>query len=339
MIPQETLLVTLVKLVDRLPLPPKAPLTKPGRTRVYSERLFLKALVIMIVRHLYKVGELLAVLHEPTAEMQTLRGLLTEDAKLPSERTFYRRLAALPDSLPAQIGCLGRHRVACIQPWTHCGRAVALDSSVLRVSGGVWHKKDRQAGNVPHTRIDTEAHWTKSGWHGWFYGWKLHLVCTVADVWIPLAADLTAANVADNEHAPHLLLELPLEALFVLGDVHYNTPELDAHCTCRGPARLLPDFDGMSILLAGFLGWLLNRKAKISEQFRQVGLIIEDAELVFYQLLHPSPRPEVAQKPKASAPSCRRATRYCLCSAGKRGVAPGAGWFFKASRPPSLAAL
>ena len=40
---------------------------------VYSEKLFLKALVIMIVRRLHKVGELLAVLDEPTPEMKTVR--------------------------------------------------------------------------------------------------------------------------------------------------------------------------------------------------------------------------------------------------------------------------
>src|SRR5262250_2040998 len=108
MIPQQTLLVTLVKLVDRLPEPPKPPLIQRGRGRakVYTERLFLKALVVMIVRHLYQVGELLAVLQEPTAEMQALRQLLTEKGNYPCERTFRRRLRALPDTLPAQIGCL-----------------------------------------------------------------------------------------------------------------------------------------------------------------------------------------------------------------------------------------
>jgi hypothetical protein len=38
----------------------------------------LKALVIMIVRHLPNVHALLAVLDEPTPEMQQLRSLLTE---------------------------------------------------------------------------------------------------------------------------------------------------------------------------------------------------------------------------------------------------------------------
>jgi hypothetical protein len=62
---------------------------------------------------------------------------------------------------------------------------VAVDSTVLRACGGVWHRKHREAGVVPHTSIDPEAGWTKSGWHGWVYGWKLHLVRTVAGVWIP----------------------------------------------------------------------------------------------------------------------------------------------------------
>ncbi len=230
MIGQVSLLVMLVRLVDRIPSPP--PLAKRGRGRpkVYADQLFLKALVVMIVRHLHTVHELLAVLAEPTPEMQLLHTMLTVDGHFPARRTWERRLAALPDTLPAQIGCLGRHLVALIQPWVECGRAAAIDSTVLRARGGVWHKKDREAGVVPHSSIDTEAHWTKSGWHGWVYGWKLHLVATVAKVWIPLAAELTPAHVADSEIARELLCRIPAEVRFVLGDQHYNTPELREQC-------------------------------------------------------------------------------------------------------------
>ncbi len=123
----------------------------------------------MIVRHLHRPGELLAVLDEPTAEMLHVRALLS-------------------------------------------------------------HAKNRAAGIVPHTSSDTDAHWTKSGWHGWVYGWKLHLVSTVASVWIPLAAELTPANAADNEVAAPLLTGLPTEVRFVLGDRHYNAPNVRAVC-------------------------------------------------------------------------------------------------------------
>lgn len=240
MLLQESLLVTLGKLVDRIPMPAPAPRGR-GRPPVYPDRLFLKTFVIMMVRRLHKVNEFLAVLAEPTPEMHALRGLLTApQGRLPSRRTWERRLAALPATLPAQIGCLGRHLVALLQPWTDCARAAAIDSTVLRALGGVWHKKDREAGGVPHTSIDTEAHWTKSGWPGWVYGWKLHLVCTAARVWIPLAAELTPANAADNLQAPGLLRALPLDLRFLLGDQHYRDPDLEQLCARSGCLVITP---------------------------------------------------------------------------------------------------
>ena len=230
MVHQDSLLVTLVKLVDRLPMPLLAAKRGKGRPTFYSNGLFLKAVVIMIVRHLHNVHELLAVLDQPTAEMLALRALLTEQGCFPSRRTWERRLKAIPETLPAQIGCLGRHLICLIQPWLISGRAVAIDSTILRARGGVWHQKHREKGELPHTSIDTEAHWTKSGWHGWAYGWKLHVVSVVAAVWFPLAAVLTPANVADSEPAPDLLREVPAEVRFVLGDRHYNTPDLHENC-------------------------------------------------------------------------------------------------------------
>ena len=101
-------------------------------------------------------------------------------------------------------------------------------------AAGSGHKKDREARLVPHTSIDTEAHWSKSGWHGWVYGWKLHLITTVAGVWIPLAAELTAANVADHVQALTLLPELPAEGRDVLGDQHDHDPAIDAVCAQAG---------------------------------------------------------------------------------------------------------
>jgi hypothetical protein len=234
MIAQDSLLVQLVRLIDRLPAPPRPARPQRGRPRHYSDALFLKALVIMIVRRLHRPGELLAVLQEPTTEMRSLREMLNHDGRFPSRRTFERRLRALPETLPERIGVLGRHLVELLQPWASSGRAVALDSTVLKARGGVWHKKDREAGVVPHSSIDTEAGWTKSGWHGRVYGWKLHLACTVADVWIPLAARLTPANASDGRVAPMLIEELPDQARLVLGDTHYNAPNVREACLGQG---------------------------------------------------------------------------------------------------------
>jgi hypothetical protein len=238
-----SLLVQLVTLVDRIPLPPPAPRGR-GRPRFYDDRLFLKALLIMILKHLQTAYELLTVLAQETPDMRAVRPLLMQGGRVPTRRTWERRLAALPPTLPAQICCLGTHLVTLIQPWATYGAAVALDSTVLRAKGGVWHQKHRAAGEVPHTSIDTEAHWTKSGWHGWVYGWKLHLVTTVAGVWIPLAADLTPANVDDGWEAARELWwgrwTLPAAVRYILGDTGYNQVGLRAVCRLKGWRLITP---------------------------------------------------------------------------------------------------
>lgn len=226
--PSLPLLVQLLGLIDQLPLASSA--AHRGRPCIYSERLFLKAVVVMVVRHVPTVHALLAVLEQP--DMAAVRAALCEHGALPTRRTFERRLKALPARLPAQIAAVGEHVLGKLDPWAKGGRAVAIDSTPLHARGGVWHQKHRLEGEVPHTSIDTEAHWTKSGWHGWVYGWKLHLVVTVAGVWLPLAAELTPANAADNEQAPSLLDALPSQPqqLFVLGDTAYNDPAIRQHC-------------------------------------------------------------------------------------------------------------
>ena len=77
----------LVALVDRLPEPPRLTRRRRGRPQTSSDRLFLKALVIRIVKHLAQVHTLLAVLEQPTPEMRRLRELLTENGEYPTRRT------------------------------------------------------------------------------------------------------------------------------------------------------------------------------------------------------------------------------------------------------------
>ena len=55
MLRQKSLLVSLVLLVDRLPWLPEPARRARGRPHTYSDRLILKALVVMIIRRLYIV--------------------------------------------------------------------------------------------------------------------------------------------------------------------------------------------------------------------------------------------------------------------------------------------
>jgi hypothetical protein len=168
MLRHKSLLVSLVLLVDRLPWEPEPTQRSRGRPKTYSDRLILKALVIMIIRRLSTADALPTFLNQDEPLPRHLRSLLSEQRRFPSRRTWERRLATLPPNVPGLIGYVGRHLVSLLQLWAKHGRAVACDSTPLATGGGVWHKTHREQGVIPHTSIDTAAGWSKSGWHGWW---------------------------------------------------------------------------------------------------------------------------------------------------------------------------
>ena len=76
----------------------------------------------------------------------------------------------------------------------------AIDSTLLKARGHVWHKSSVEKGVVPRPGIDTDARWGYSHTRGWIFGYKLHITATTAGTLIiPLTADVTTANVQDNQ--------------------------------------------------------------------------------------------------------------------------------------------
>jgi hypothetical protein len=78
---------------------------------------------------------------------------------------------------------------------------LAVDSTLLKAhKGHVWHASSMKEGIVPRSGIDTDARWGFSHTRGWIFGYKLHLVCsTGSPVIVPLSADVTTANMPDNQ--------------------------------------------------------------------------------------------------------------------------------------------
>src|SRR5215475_140672 len=161
MLTHGSILVSILWLVEQIPTPPSPTKRQRGRQETYSDKLFVKALIVMIIRRLYTAYALLHFLEQDDPVALRIRPLLTEHGRFPTRRTWERRCATLPTRLPALIGCLGRYLVELLQPWAAQGHAAAVDSTPLRAHGGVWHKKHRLAGEVPPTSIDTEATWSK----------------------------------------------------------------------------------------------------------------------------------------------------------------------------------
>ena len=222
--------VSIRWLVEQIPTSPPPAKRRRGRRETSSDQLFVKARIVMSMRRLYTASALLHFLEQDDPVARQLRPLLTAHGRLPTRRTWERRFETLPARLPALIGCLGRQLVALLRPWAAQGHAAAVDRPPLRANGGGWHKKQRLAGEVPHTSIDPEAAWSKSGYQGWWYGWKLPLAVVVGSVWSPVAAECTIASDADHVLAPKLLEPVPMAVRYVLGDTHDNTPDWRAAC-------------------------------------------------------------------------------------------------------------
>ena len=246
-LPMPSLLVQLVTLLDQLTLAPTPSATpRRGRPYHYSDRFFVKLVVVMTACQVVSVHGVLALLEQP--ELAAIRAAVVSgevELRFPSRRTCERRLTAIAARLSDVIAAMGVELLPLLDPWPTGGRAAALDSTPLAARGRVWHQRERRAGIVPDTRIDTDAHWTHSGWHGWVYGYKLHVLTTVSEhVWLPLAAEVTPANVADNVQAAPLLQTLTqrsggapaptvptaLARLFVLADSAYADPALWRQC-------------------------------------------------------------------------------------------------------------
>jgi hypothetical protein len=60
MLHREPVLVTLVRLVDWIPMPEGQIRLKRGRPKEYTDRLIVKALVVMVIRRQYTAYSLLA---------------------------------------------------------------------------------------------------------------------------------------------------------------------------------------------------------------------------------------------------------------------------------------
>lgn len=233
MIARNALLVRLLALVDQVPLPSEYQQPRRGRPYLYSTRLIIKLWLVMIFRRIRSAYTLHRFLQQDQPEAQELREALFGDGPIPSRRTIERRLTTLPAALEAEIASLGQLLVHRIQVWSREAAAAAIDSAPFHARGGVWHKRHRERGEVPDSRIDTEAGWTKSGWHGWVYGWKLHVVVTATRILIPLAAMATPADVGDNTVAPRLIRRLPHGLRWLLGDTAYQDAKLHQLCQER----------------------------------------------------------------------------------------------------------
>jgi hypothetical protein len=142
------------------------------------------------------------------------------ESNLPSRRTFDRRLKTISIDIKERITTMGHLFVTedIVNPYI-----LATDSTLIKANKGkVWHKSSMNQGIVPHSGIDTDARWGFSHTKGWIFGYKLHIVSSAGSIIVPLSADITTANVQDNQLYDALTSSLPSTTI---KKTHYMTAD------------------------------------------------------------------------------------------------------------------
>ncbi len=116
---------------------------------------------------------------------------------VPDRSTLSRRYKALYAVIQAFSAFLGRDS----EPLGKEMRTRHLneDQSLFKAQGTVWHQSDRKQGRIPEKlrNLDQDATWRKSAYHGWVYGYGVHLTTTQAG--FPVLMEVETAAFSEKQ--------------------------------------------------------------------------------------------------------------------------------------------
>ena len=115
----------------------------------------------------------------------------------PSHVTLGRRYKTLTPKLQAFTQYIAASQFAIAAEFLQ--QVVYEDKSLFTAAGPVWHQKDRLKNHLPEglRGVDKTATWSKSGYHGWVYGYGLHL--TGIRNGFPIMFQVLPANVNERK--------------------------------------------------------------------------------------------------------------------------------------------
>jgi hypothetical protein len=208
---------------------------KLGRPVTYKEKLLIVFFTMMQFRRIYQFKTQRRWLEEHPDERQEI-GMET----IPHRTTLSRRYKSLYQIIQEFLAFVG-------QSGTEIDLAFGSqhlyeDKSLFKALGPVWHQSDRKAGRIPKglRHLDQEATWSKSGYHGWVYGYGLHLTCNSAA--FPMLVQVETASVAEKtviEQKEKQIIET-IEPETLSGDNSYAQATRIRRWAKKGVALLSP---------------------------------------------------------------------------------------------------
>jgi hypothetical protein len=165
---------------------------KPGKPFTYEQKSMLVFFAIMQFRRIFQFK----AQHRWLERHEAMWPLL-DWKQVPHRTTLSRRYKALYTPIQDFVDFVKRFANELDERFSH--KHLVEDKSLFKALGPVWHQKDRQAGRIPEKlrNLDTEATWSKSGYHGWVYGYGLHITCNAHA--FPALVQVETASVSESE--------------------------------------------------------------------------------------------------------------------------------------------
>ena len=233
----------------------QAQMTKPKRGHPFDfkDKSFLIFFLWMQMRHITEFSAQHRWLENHLEHRKRLNF-----KRLPHRTTISRRYKALYHTLEDFIAFVGTFAQD-LEP-DFRSKELFEDKSLFKAAGPVWHQKDRKAGHIPDKlrNLDRDATWSKSAYHGWVYGYGLHVTST--ENGFPRLVQVKTASISESqvleEKEAHIFKQL--DPYSVVADNAYTKA-----MRIRQWAK-----DGV-VLVTPALKWVKGRYAKNYHRFLQ----------------------------------------------------------------------
>ena len=224
---------------------------KRGRPFTYAENVLIVVFAILQLHRIFTCKAQRRWLEAHPA----LRSQLGLPAT-PHRTTLSRRSKALYETIRAFVAFVGQY-AADLDSVFRSAHLVE-DKRLFKAQGPVWQQRDRAANHLPEQlrKLDPDAPWSTRGYHGWVYGYGIHLTCNDAAFphLVQVETGAVAESVVIDQKAEAMLPQLQPET--VAADTSYTQATRIRQWAKRGVALLTPAYR-----------WMQGRSARAYHRF------------------------------------------------------------------------
>jgi len=219
-----TPLATLVRMATPLcrQAQQRCPRTGPGRPPDYDDWKFAVFIMVAILKKRKSKSAQYRFLSQHQVDFKRWLNL----KRIPARSSYFARYQQAHRLFQVAIELQGKQ--ALTQGVTSA-QTVAVDKSLIKARGPLWHRKDRRKGHIPRRLrgVDRDSRWGFSKHQGWIQGFSYEVVVTAdkGSVVFPLLASADTAAAKEHQSFAGKIDKLPRQTGNVLTDAGYDNNE------------------------------------------------------------------------------------------------------------------